>query len=190
MLLLDHTHSVVVNFPSASLRSQPRSASRFSFERIARFFGHPQLTADLLGHDRRIGPSHHVHDPLAVLWQYRLVGVPLALRHQQHRATRDLAGTPRRRPRFGAQPLGQPTRDPLGDGEFLELVAHILKLLAQLLCLQLQFDLAGRDQSMKVRFCIPGHLTHLPPGSYGQVPRSGRGIRGSLITETATIGEF
>lgn len=28
-------HSVMMNFPSASLRSQPRSASRLSFERIA-----------------------------------------------------------------------------------------------------------------------------------------------------------
>ena len=31
----ERTHSVVVNFPSAGLRRQPRSASRFSFERIA-----------------------------------------------------------------------------------------------------------------------------------------------------------
>ncbi|MFF8313296.1 hypothetical protein [Streptomyces lydicus] len=83
------------------------------------------------------------------------------------------------------QLLGQPTRAPLGDGEFLELVAHLLKLLAQLLCLQLQFGPAGRDQSMKVRFRIPGHLTHLPSGSCGQAPRSRRKIRGSLITETA-----
>ncbi|MFF8371834.1 hypothetical protein ACF05W_23735 [Streptomyces lydicus] len=51
--------------------------------------------------------------------------------------------TPRHPPRFGVQLLGQPTRAPLGDSEFLELVAHLLKLLAQLLCLQLQFGPAA-----------------------------------------------
>lgn len=66
----------------------------------------------------------------------------------------------------------------------LQLVAHLLKLLAQLLSLQLQFGPAGRDQLTKAQFRIPGHLAHLTPGSYGQVPRSRRVSRGSVIAET------
>ncbi|MFD5971371.1 hypothetical protein [Streptomyces sp. NA03103] len=72
--------------------------------------------------------------------------------------------------RFGVQLLGQPTGYPLGDGDFLQLVAHLLKLLAQLLCLRLQLGPAGRDQLTKARSCVSGHLTHLPPGSYGRAP--------------------
>ncbi|MGP4050237.1 hypothetical protein [Streptomyces sp. 2A115] len=44
------------------------------------------------------------------------------------------------------QLFDQLARDPLGDGELLQLVAHLLKLLAQLLRLHLQFGPAGRDQ--------------------------------------------
>jgi hypothetical protein len=71
------------------------------------------------------------------------------LRHQQRYAARDLPCSLRRRRfplRFHMQLLGQPARDPFGDGEFLQLVAHLLKLLAQLLCVHLQFGPAGRDQ--------------------------------------------
>jgi len=35
--------------------------------------------------------------------------------------------------------------DPLGDSELLQLVADLLQLLAQLLCLHFQFSPAGRD---------------------------------------------
>ncbi|MFI2765071.1 hypothetical protein ACH5A3_40615 [Streptomyces echinatus] len=50
--------------------------------------------------------------------------------------------------------MGQPDRDPLGDGEFLKLIAYLLGLLAQLLRLYLQFGPAGRDQRTKVRFRV------------------------------------
>jgi hypothetical protein len=94
-----------------------------------------------------------------------LVHAPLALRHQQHDTARDLPGGRRCLLLwFGAQLLGQPTHDPLGDGEFLQLVTHFLKLPAQLLHLHLQFNPASRDQLTNVRFRILGHLTHLPPG--------------------------
>ncbi|MER5757199.1 hypothetical protein [Streptomyces sp. NPDC002088] len=45
--------------------------------------------------------------------------------------------------RFHGHLLGQPARDPLGNSEFLQLVAHLLKLLAQLLSPRLQFSPAG-----------------------------------------------
>lgn len=53
---------------------------------------------------------------------------------------------------------GRPTRDPFCDGEFLQLVAHLSKLLAQL-CPHFKFGSAGRDQLMKARLCISCELT-------------------------------
>ncbi|WP_367326000.1 hypothetical protein [Streptomyces sp. HUAS ZL42] len=188
---------MAVNFPSASLRSQPPSASRFSFARSASERAgsqdNSQLGADLLDHDRPVRTPHHTHDPLVVRREHHLVHAALALRHQQHRTARNLPGALGRRRfplRFGMQLLGQPACDPLGDGELLQLVAHLLKLLAQLLCLPLEFGPAGRDQLTKVGFRILGHLTHLPPGSYGQASRARRGTRGYVITETADDLEF
>ncbi|MEU9191033.1 hypothetical protein AB0D14_42395 [Streptomyces sp. NPDC048484] len=171
---------MVVNFPSASLRSQPRSASRFSFARSAsaraRLGGHPQLGADLLDHDRRLRPPQHIHDPLVVRGQHRLAHAALAPRHQQHRTARDLPGSRGRRRfplRFGVQLLGQPTCDPLGDGEFLQLVAHLLELLAQRLYLHLEFGPAGRDQLTKVGFrMMASHPDDVRPR---RGPRSGHG---------------
>ncbi|MFE2493325.1 hypothetical protein [Streptomyces scopuliridis] len=188
---------MVVNFPSASLRKPAPLGERVQLRthrlRAGRLGGHPQLGTDLPDHDRQVRLPHHVRDPLVVLRQDHLVHAALALRHQQHRTARDLPGSLRRRRfplRFGAQLFDHPTRDSLGDGELLQLVAHLLKLLAQLLCPRLQFGPAGRDRLTKARFRSPVHLVHLSPESYGQAPRSRRGTRASAITETADDLEF
>lgn len=123
--------SVVVNFSLACLSSQPprpAGSARAHSLRAGWLGGHPQLTSDLLGHDRHVRPPHHVRGSLIVLGQDRHVRAALALRHQQYRTARDLLDNLRRRRFpfwFDVDLFSQPMSDPLGNGALLQLVAQL-----------------------------------------------------------------